>query len=882
MSKKKKMLALMLSGVLCFAVGCSRKNKNPAEPGPEPEQPITVSKTFDNFEKDQVYFYESHDKAQSLHFQGMNYMLEMQGSEGDITGVQVIDYPERKFVAQNFDQIAESSISLYYKNGDVVSKATGIQPIQNSKGASSGRYWRMIESGRYSHKIDLLKLVYDRAENAYGRLEVKAMRECFALTYELYVASRVAAAELYFDFIPSAYKTYSTEENGRAVILSDGNGNGLAFILPADGSVTAEKRAAGIRISANSMEVVARNYTGFGVLCVPFANNDLSGVREAVARDSVSISVQATSPEQSAAPTRYNSSTGEFLIDGNIITSTNYYNYSVESNRNLYDIYRIKFNNPTDKPVKVPFAVLKNTSALRECDRAFPTAANFGMSGMTPMLCDTDGNPMGIAVQICKNWHSYDNAAVEDVTKSYTGQWFVGTTEVTVPANSEYEFDYKISYENWGTAANVSHSQLSLIGWDMYTLWEQLALGSHGENICFYNYGTYDSAWMQDIRPYLVTNSHGLNQQYNWSGNTGGGELLRYTDNKYKDRNIDEMYTDFVAQGPNMSDIVYGGLTSDGKIKMDFRTNLLRSDDVTRVLFNIDYTFTEDTEFSRMTFFQYGSERYQANYFQKYAFGNSNEIIESGEIPAGEFEFLNSSTEQKKSITGDNPWFMVHDFRGTSRTENNGMMFTVRRYDADLNGTKYDSPTFNMRKLRTGPEKQIGFELTAPSEVGKKIDKGSKVSMTIELCVLPQDTDTWYGKSDYLTATSDLFNTPEQGLQQAKYGSIEVAANVGEVTSSYPVMIKTVNEDTAAQFTLRGGLGYVPVQFTGLKSYKGYKLQVQKNGEWEDVDQSVKGNDFWQCDYDYATKTYTRTYNVKNVAADTLGGTNTYRLLKTA
>ena len=62
----------------------------------------------------------------------------------------------------------------------------------------------------------------------------------------------------------------------------------------------------------------------------------------------------------------------------------------------------------------------------------------------------------------------------------------------------------------------------------------------------------------------------------------------------------------------------------------------------------------------------------------------------------------------------------------------------------------------------------------------------------------------------------------------------------------------------AAEFTLRGGLGYVPLTFTGLASPRGHVLRLDD----QPVDQAVHGNDFWQTDYDPAAQRWSRTYNI--------------------
>ena len=61
-----------------------------------------------------------------------------------------------------------------------------------------------------------------------------------------------------------------------------------------------------------------------------------------------------------------------------------------------------------------------------------------------------------------------------------------------------------------------------------------------------------------------------------------------------------------------------------------------------------------------------------------------------------------------------------------------------------------------------------------------------------------------------------------------------------------------------AALTLAGGLGYVPVTFTGLPSNTGHKLII----DGQALDQATHGNDFWQTDYDAGTQRWSQTFNV--------------------
>ena len=80
--------------------------------------------------------------------------------------------------------------------------------------------------------------------------------------------------------------------------------------------------------------------------------------------------------------------------------------------------------------------------------------------------------------------------------------------------------------------------------------------------------------------------------------------------------------------------------------------------------------------------------------------------------------------------------------------------------------------------------------------------------------------------------------------------------------------------ETAAQFTLTGGLGYTPVTIHGLARPDGWMLEQLVKGSWERVDQSVEGNDYWQAYDNTATASFDLTFNLHNPE------TTEYRLVR--
>ena len=71
-----------------------------------------------------------------------------------------------------------------------------------------------------------------------------------------------------------------------------------------------------------------------------------------------------------------------------------------------------------------------------------------------------------------------------------------------------------------------------------------------------------------------------------------------------------------------------------------------------------------------------------------------------------------------------------------------------------------------------------------------------------------------------------------------------------------------VDAEQLADVAVTGGVGYVPVTFTGLNDYRGWQLFKSTGGPLVAVDQSVHGNDYWQTDHDAASRKWRITFNV--------------------
>ena len=124
--------------------------------------------------------------------------------------------------------------------------------------------------------------------------------------------------------------------------------------------------------------------------------------------------------------------------------------------------------------------------------------------------------------------------------------------------------------------------------------------------------------------------------------------------------------------------------------------------------------------------------------------------------------------------------------------------------------------------------------------------------------VLPADAASYYGPDKgFQKALAGDADTWRLVHREAVGNALKSESRRGAVLNPYPLRI-AVDDGQGAEVTLRGGLGYVPVTFTGLASPRGYALFVDD----QRINQSVHGNDFWQTDYDPGTQRWQQTFNI--------------------
>jgi len=481
------------------------------------------------------------------------------------------------------------------------------------------------------------------------------------------------------------------------------------------------------------------------------------------------------------------------------------------------------------------------------------------ITGLVPLLRDGEGHPVGLPVQISKNWHRKPGK-----TFLYQGGWLHALTVLRVPARFEGDLGFCIARNRWGTVPLASHAQLCLIGWGTDQLWDQAAIGSWGESITYDPDVCLRRSMIDDVRPLMVTRMKSKDRKWGWTNNVGGGDFLVYFDESGRKQFLSRMRTAYLSHGPNLTDVVYAGTSADGKIAARLRVMTPRCDDINRAYHRFRYDVLQPVRFERLAFYQLGADRYNNHQFRKLARGNETGLLEEWDAPR-----TGRPGYRRKAIPcpGRSPWFSLHE--AISKDSQGGAWanrgLVIRSWKARLGG-KPTPPFAACYGTQNGPP-SCNIELTPPPGLAD-LKPGDYVEAVVELLVLPQFARDYYGPNEKLR--EDLAvneNTWKPILRQAAKGALTVSVCRGTLLASCPVRIE-VDPSQQAEFAVTGGVGYAPITFTSLRHYREWTLHRMAAGTWSAIDQSVFGNDFWQVEAS-ANGGFSVTFNVPlDAAAD--------------
>jgi hypothetical protein len=436
----------------------------------------------------------------------------------------------------------------------------------------------------------------------------------------------------------------------------------------------------------------------------------------------------------------------------------------------------------------------------------------------------------------------------------YAGTWFHGFSLVRLPPRAEIELELAIVYGHWGGVPAASHAQLCLVGWGSNQLWDQSALGSWGESICYEPDQAQAQALVLDVRPLMVRSMH-AGQPWHWTHNVGGGDCFRLFDPAGRRVPPARMRTAYQRYGPCLTEVTYAGRIGDG-IEHSATMSLARTDDIVRGVYRLRMDVHQTIDFSRFVIFQIGADTYSYTGERRMALGSEAGLLRQWDTQWGGETYRTGLVE----CSGRVPWVSLHDAVPRRAADDRGSWanrgLVIRCWNARLGG-KQSAPWIAERGVRAHGTDTSTLDVTPPPGL-TRLEPGDFVEATIEHLVIPQYAEDYSGPNEELRAALRRHqNTWRMVHREAVGNERRVELVTGKLEFLYPAVAIQTAGDTA-EFTLTGGLGFVPVSFNGLRSPRGHALYL----DGQPLDQSVHGSDFWQTDYDPVAQRWSRTYNI--------------------
>jgi hypothetical protein len=314
----------------------------------------------------------------------------------------------------------------------------------------------------------------------------------------------------------------------------------------------------------------------------------------------------------------------------------------------------------------------------------------------------------------------------------------------------------------------------------------------------------------------------------------------------------------YYSYGPNLTKVSYDEMSQDKAIKATYTVALARTDDYVRVYQTIRYDVLKPVAFSRLAFCQMPSDYYNDMTYRKTAIGNVDGMTSEWSVRTGSWQY----DRQSVPMPGRQPWVSLHDVLPDEKVTQAARGLIVRKWNAVLGSKTCAEPHLSTYMTEWHRNNfRVVAELSPPPGP-KSLKPGDYVDTDIELVVLPSKAGIYYGSNESLIAALDRdANTWKMVHREAAGNDLTIQMKEGKLVRSYPVEV-SVSGRQRAQFAVSGGVGYVPVTFTGLEDYRDPKLYRVLNEKMTAEDQSVNGNDFWQTDYDTVSGTWSITYNI--------------------
>jgi hypothetical protein len=710
--------------------------------------------------------------------------------------------------------------------------------LSGTTGSPGATQCQLVETGKFFQRRYLRGLNWTAGVPAlsapYTGLEFAAWPDRLATVLRVRPTAAVANGQLEMRLtLPEAYNQVLSSGNARALL--DTSGAGFIF-LPDSAATSIAIATSPVRVTVTTPVVnwSANGDRAVGFVIYPVSRNGSARLAQIAAQEAnpVTVTARQLAPITSTLGSSYNPQLGWHQINLRDDNPTGPANQRIER-------VAVMISNPSAQTRTVRLNFQKQNNV-------------YGVTGISAMLRDTDLFPTGIPVQHSKNWH-----ATPGSPERYEGGWWRGLTMLAVPPNTTLNLEYDSVNALWGTLPAASHAQLCVIGYGGNQQWDEAAMGSWGESITYDPDVNLQRSMIDDVRPFMVTSL--INTQYDWTNNLGGGDFLLYRNASNTKQWNSRMKTQFKRYSPNMTEVTYAGMSADGKIEIQCTAYLFRNTDLMRAMYHLRYDVKQPVTFDRLAWLQIAADNYSDGIVNRMAIGNAAGMTDEWTPAKGGLSYSRS----RQPLPGHHPWISMHEMTppsGTVGAYGNRAML-VRSWDARIQGNPSTTPYYSVYGSQNGLNSAIA-ELSLPPGVNN-LQPGDYVDAWVTHIIMPQFAADYYGPNVNMEAALNApgFENSWRLLhREAQKNDVDVAATIGVVEREYPPRITAVGDE--AEFTITGGLAYVPLSIRGLTAYTEPLLYEKVGSSWVLIDQSNHGNDFWQMDYEPSSQTWEVTYNV--------------------
>ena len=531
------------------------------------------------------------------------------------------------------------------------------------------------------------------------------------------------------------------------------------------------------------------------------------------------------------------------------------------------DTHAFNIDLPVAGPVKYPSAINRVDEYLIEVTNPLSAVTNIplrfiqqtprAITGTVMLLSDADsGRPLGIPVQISKNWHG--NSA-----NVHQGVWLRGSTMLTLQPGATQRIKLRVVYGYWGGAGTVSHSQLSLVGYGKGNWkWDESALGAWGESLTYDPTQHLGAAFLDDIRP-TFTDSYNntgaykdgriANTTYDWTENVGGGDFLTYHDSANKFRWLKRLKTCYYQTGPNLTEVLYSGVTDDDKIRVNYTSRMMSTLDYHRHFHAYNYEFLADVANPRrLSFFKMAADYYNFAEYDNFYIGDTSGLLATENINAGDDPIAGGNTYKGDSISMDDKWLSIDDLSSSSGSYAAQALRGLIPLSSTLNGADLPLHLHKYGRKWGGRPATVLLEFSADSVV-RSYSAGDVVAGEIQFILPPQHVDNYWGSDGELEARLSGYGDANwQPVRDELVENIQMAVSVhqGTLEDNYPLEIQaTTGKRVLTDFTVtRGGIGHIPLLLTGADAGLELKVQRYSSGSWVNLEAvNVEADTYYQA-----------------------------------